>query len=254
MILLALAAQASAVDAERAFAATAHVKGQWTAFRRYAADDAVMFVPQAVRAQDWLKGRKDPPVSVQWQPATVFDSCDGERAVTTGPWTAEGGAHGTFTTLWVRREDGWRWIMDHGRDTPQPVAAAQAVRHVRPVCDALPTDADVDDRNRRLMSLFGGAERSEAEWYRARVALDGFADDVAVQRDDAMPTTGAPRDLPEMALPGMVVSGESQDGTLHWRSAPLKGAAGAHDLIVSQWQGRARGWRIVLYETTGVTP
>lgn len=253
MILLALAAQASAVDAERAFAATAHVKGQWTAFRRYASDGAVMFVPHAVKAQKWLKARQDPPVSVQWRPATVFESCDGQRAVTTGPWTGQGRQHGTFTTVWVRSEDGWHWDMDHGRDTPEPVAAPAEVRHVRPACDALPTDADRDDRNQRLLSLFGGAGRSESEWYRERVALDGFADDVLVQRDDAMPAVGAPGDLPELALPGVLVAGESQDGTLHWRSAPIKGRPGAHDLIVSQWQGRARGWRIVLYETTGMT-
>ena len=38
--------------------------GQWTAFRKYADRDAVMFTPQAVWAREFLKGRKDPPKAV----------------------------------------------------------------------------------------------------------------------------------------------------------------------------------------------
>ena len=38
--------------------------GQWTAFRKYADDDAVMFTPQAVWAHEFLKDSKDPPKSV----------------------------------------------------------------------------------------------------------------------------------------------------------------------------------------------
>ena len=62
--------------------------GQWTAFRKYADRDAVMFTPQAVWARDFLKGRKDPPKAVRWWPATSFVSCDGHTAVNTGPWIA----------------------------------------------------------------------------------------------------------------------------------------------------------------------
>ena len=40
----------SAVEAERAFARDAQRLGQWTAFRKYADLDAVMFNPQAVWA------------------------------------------------------------------------------------------------------------------------------------------------------------------------------------------------------------
>ena len=41
-LLLAAAAPQTAIDAERAFVADAQTLGQWTAFRKYAADDAVM--------------------------------------------------------------------------------------------------------------------------------------------------------------------------------------------------------------------
>jgi hypothetical protein len=40
------------ISAELAFARLAQEKGQWTAFRQTATSDAVMFVPQRVRAQD----------------------------------------------------------------------------------------------------------------------------------------------------------------------------------------------------------
>ena len=59
MILLLLAAAAAtaapsstAIDAERAFASDAQRIGQWAAFRKYAARDAIMFNPQAVWARD----------------------------------------------------------------------------------------------------------------------------------------------------------------------------------------------------------
>ena len=69
-LLLAAAAAAAptAVDAERAFAADAQRIGQWTAFRKYADRDAVMFTPQAVWAHEFLKDRKDPPKAVAWRP------------------------------------------------------------------------------------------------------------------------------------------------------------------------------------------
>ena len=115
------AANPSAViAAELAFARLAQDKGQWTAFRATAAPDAEMFVPQRVRAQDWLRGRADPPVSVKWQPHRVWSSCDGSLAVTTGAWQRPG-ATGAFTTVWARQADGsYRWVLDHG----QPLAAA----------------------------------------------------------------------------------------------------------------------------------
>ena len=66
--LLLAASVPTAVDAENAFARDAQRIGQWTAFRKYADRDAVMFTPQAVWARDFLQDRKDPPKSVSWRP------------------------------------------------------------------------------------------------------------------------------------------------------------------------------------------
>ena len=47
--LIAAAPIATAVDAERAFARDSQAIGQWSAFRKYADETAVMFTPQAGR-------------------------------------------------------------------------------------------------------------------------------------------------------------------------------------------------------------
>jgi hypothetical protein len=114
------------IAAEIAFNQLAQAKGQWTAFRETVAKDAVMFVPQPVFAQDWLKGKADPPASVKWQPHKAFMSCDGKTGVTTGAWQRPNGTVGYFTTVWQfiqkdERGDGtWKWVMDHGDGLTAP--------------------------------------------------------------------------------------------------------------------------------------
>lgn len=113
--LLAAAATPTAVDAEQAFARDAQRIGQWTAFRKWAGKDAVMFTPQAAWARDFLKDRPDPPKSIRWRPAHSFVSCDGGIAVNTGPWfRADGAPGGYFTTVWQRANGEWRWVYDGG--------------------------------------------------------------------------------------------------------------------------------------------
>lgn len=254
MILLALAAQASAVEAERAFAADAQAIGQWSAFRKWAATDAILFVPEPAKAKDFLKDRADPPQSVRWRPAVAFVSCDGSAAVTTGPAEWPGGAHSSFTTVWTETADGWRWRLDHGRETPGPSDPPGETRIVRPDCSPAPASRDADYAARLFALTERGAagKWDDARWYRERIALDGFAADVRVQRDDTQPATGAPKRLPRYAAPGPIRDGVSSDGTLRWRSNSITGKPGAHDLVVTQWQGAGNGWRIVLYDIVGV--
>lgn len=116
MLVLFLAAAASAptaVDAERAFASDAQRTGQWTAFRKWADPDAVMFTPQAVWVHEFLKGRKDPSQAIQWWLAQSYSSCDGRTAVNLGPWRTSNSSGG-FTTVWQREKGAWRWVYDGG--------------------------------------------------------------------------------------------------------------------------------------------
>ena len=82
--LLAAAPVPSAIDAEYDFARDAQRIGQWTAFRKWADRDAVMFDPQAVWARDYLKDKKDPPKAIRWWPSRSILSCDGRTAVKVG--------------------------------------------------------------------------------------------------------------------------------------------------------------------------
>jgi hypothetical protein len=112
-----------ALKAEYAFIRAAEQQGQWTAFRQFAHPDAVMFTPDTVWAQEWLKGRADPPRTIEWRPAVSFVSCDGRTAVNQGPWlSASGKASGTFTTVWQADGRTWRWVYDGGKPGPGPVS------------------------------------------------------------------------------------------------------------------------------------
>lgn len=147
-----LAANPSAyVAAEIAFARLAQDKGQWTAFRETSAPDAVMFVPQRVKARDWLKGQKDPAEAVKWQPHAVYVSCDGNSGVTTGAWQ-KGPANGYFTTVWRRDPMSGKinWVLDHGddlkvpREAPDFIASSQAKCGSRPAVP-IETGGEGDD-------------------------------------------------------------------------------------------------------------
>ncbi|MGP1281905.1 MAG: hypothetical protein ACTS1X_02915 [Parasphingopyxis sp.] len=138
--LLLLASPADgAVEAERAFAEMAQTEGQWTAFRAFAAEGAVMFTPNPVDAHTALDGLENPPVAVRWWPARSFVSCDGSMVVNTGPWVRPGPRHGYFVTVWERQEDGsWRWRLDDGQDLAAPIPAGEEPAVRQASCADLP--------------------------------------------------------------------------------------------------------------------
>ena len=116
------------VATELAFARAAQEKGQWTAFRDYAADNAMMFLPQPVAAKDWLKKQANPAQAVAWQPHAVWSSCDGSLAVTKGAWQRPNGKVGYFTTVWRRQKNGsYKWELDQGDALVQPLAAPEMI-------------------------------------------------------------------------------------------------------------------------------
>ena len=93
------------MDAERAFAARAQAAGQWKAFAEFADEAAVMFVPQLVRAKDWLPKQREETHAVEWAASESYVSCDGETAVNTGPWWLTAAKlDGFFTTVWRKGE------------------------------------------------------------------------------------------------------------------------------------------------------
>lgn len=117
------------VATELAFARAAQEKGQWTAFREYATDDAVLFVPEPVEAQAWLKSQANPAQAVTWQPHEVWSSCDGSMAVTRGAWQRPDRSFGYFTTIWKRQKDGqYKWVLDQGDVLTEPLVEPEFVK------------------------------------------------------------------------------------------------------------------------------
>lgn len=196
------------IAAESAFARLAREKGQWTAFAATATDEAEMFVPQRVAAKLWLKGRANPPQAVQWQPSSVWMSCDGSAGVTFGGYQA-GGSNGWFSTVWQRqrKKGDYKWVLDQGGDLTAPLARADFITG---------KVADCPPRPRR----------------------DPLADAPPKPKRGDPPPPPRPLAGPIPALTAPAGSdskdGRSIDGTLAWRSTVLPG--GTREWTVWLWQ------------------
>ena len=138
------------VKAELSFARLAQEKGQWTAFRETAADEAIMFTPDLVNAQQWLKGKADPPQAVDWQPHKIYMSCDGSIGVATGAWQRADATTGHYTTIWHQEDFGkrqpgkdvkWKWIFDDGVPLTKALAEPDYVETEVASCTATPPAA-----------------------------------------------------------------------------------------------------------------
>jgi hypothetical protein len=136
------ASPSSIIAADIAFNRLASEKGQWTAFRETAARDAIMFVPEPVEVQVWLKSRANPAKAVKWQPYKAFMACDGQTGVTTGAFQQPDGKVGTFTTVWqwqAKRkpdprlpanamQDGeWKLLVNHTDVLPAPLPVPEII-------------------------------------------------------------------------------------------------------------------------------
>ncbi len=116
------------VATEYDFTREAQDKGQWAAFRDYAAADAIMFEPQAVNAKDWLKKQSNPAQAMTRQPYAVWMSCDGSLAVSKGAWQRADGTNGYFTTAWRRQKNGkYKWTLDQTDTLAQPLKAPEMI-------------------------------------------------------------------------------------------------------------------------------
>ena len=141
------------VKAELSFARLAQEKGQWTAFRETAADDAIMFVPAITEAKQWLNGKADPHSAVEWQPHRISMSCDGSLAVSTGAWQAANGSTGSFVTIWRLenfderhrgKDQEWEWVFDHGTPLDEPLPAPDFIETEVASCTGKPPGQTVE--------------------------------------------------------------------------------------------------------------
>ena len=156
-VLTPTASPSRVVATELAFARLAQEDGQWTAFREYAAEGSVMFVPEPVDARDWLKNRANPAQAVAWQPHHVWSSCDGTLAVTRGAWQRADGSVGYFTTVWQRQRDGeYRWMLDQGDVLERPLEEPEFVRTDVADCPQRDVAAELRAQAERSRPAAGG--------------------------------------------------------------------------------------------------
>jgi hypothetical protein len=170
-----IANPSAVVATELAFARAAQEKGQWTAFREFAANNAVMFVPQTVVAKDWLAKQTNPPQAVQWEPYAVWMSCDGSLAVTKGAWHRANGTVGYFTTAWRRQNNGdYKWELDQGDGLAQPLAKPEMIAGQVADCSAAP-GAAVDPAPAGVDQRMGWSADRTLQWI-VQVKPDGSRD------------------------------------------------------------------------------
>jgi hypothetical protein len=123
-----VASPSDVIATELAFARAAREDGTWTAFRKYAAKDAVWPGPRWESVQAALRGAPDPAQAIQWEPDMVWASCDGSFALSTGPATHPGGKRTRFTTIWQRQGSGdYRWVLDQGFDLEDGYAPREMI-------------------------------------------------------------------------------------------------------------------------------
>lgn len=182
----------SVVATELAFARAAREQGQWTAYADYAADDALIAVPQPVAARDWLAGRANPASADRWAPRDVWSSCDGSAVLVAGISVDPAGEWSRFTRIWQRDDEGeFRWT--HSAAAPDPALTRN--RREQDRARSAPTDDAI------LVEA--------ASFIRARTAAC-----------DTAPAQPLPAGAPGGDAQG--TASASRDGTLrwHWQAEP----------------------------------
>ena len=215
----------SVIATELAFARAAREQGQWTAYADYAADDALIAVPQPVAAREWLAGRANPASAERWAPRDVWSSCDGSAVLVAGISVDPAGEWSRFTRIWQRDGEGeFRWT--HSASAPDPALTRSRREQAQARNEAQADEAILVEA---------------ASFIRARTA----ACDPPPQPLPADPSTASGGSAPEGAAPGTLPA--SRDGTLrwHWQAEPGGRAA----ILARFWTGQ--GWEIVPSDAGG---
>jgi ketosteroid isomerase-like protein len=128
------------VNAERAFAAFTAENGMRDGFVQFAADDALMFAPNAVNVKEFYRDQESTPALLKWQPIHAEISSSGDLGWSTGPWdwraepTADSAdAFGHYNTVWKLQPDStWKFVIDIGvahsrHSVPPPPLATRII-------------------------------------------------------------------------------------------------------------------------------
>ncbi|UCC74676.1 MAG: hypothetical protein JSV86_09040 [Gemmatimonadota bacterium] len=260
----------SLVESDRSFARAAAELGANGAFRAYLADDAILFRPRAVNAQEWLREAPDNFGLLSWEPVLASVSTAGDLGFTTGPWEyredPDGPAveHGNYFTVWELQANGsWKALVDHGTRNPAPESIASL---------RLPAK-DSDERRLREYGLDLEAEREVLlqvdRAFAGSAATNGtlqalaayVTSDVRVLRNDRQPLDGIEAFRTLIAeRPGtfdwrVLGGGASRSGDLGYTYGEYRFTAAGVDVPIETgvylraWRRGANGsgnWRVVV--------
>lgn len=145
--------------------------GVYDAMAQMAANRAVIFVPQPVSAEAWLRDQPVRGLSVSWEPHRVILSCDGKTGVTTGAFEA-GETAGYYTTVWQyfasssRPSDGeWRWVLSHSAALDIPRKGPKMLQTQSASCDGTPNVAvSVPQEGTRLTQTQSADQSLSYSW------------------------------------------------------------------------------------------
>jgi hypothetical protein len=189
------------VETERAFARYAAEKGTKASFLEFAADDGVMFAPNAVNAKNYWNARGEWEGLLAWQPDFADVSSNGVLGYTAGPWeyrpkgkTGAPVAFGHFITLWQKQANGnYRWVLD--------TSVSHSKVQVEGVEWQFPFDAGAGDSSSKNSSAGDvataffevAAQKGIGKAYKTFVA-----DDVRLYRENKLPIVGKDNALSEI--------------------------------------------------------
>lgn len=178
------------VEAERAFAAMAEKDGVKTAFLSNLSDDAVIFQPDRTNGKEYWENAKIPEFQLYWFPVYADASANGMVGYTTGPWEfrrEKGGdteAFGDYVTVWEKRGDVYKAVVDIGVGHARPSASDPAKALI----------ATSDPKAAESKSYAGDAATAFYELIgrgmNKKAYKDFAADDIRLFRDGNFPAIG----------------------------------------------------------------
>ena len=182
----------SLIAAEKAYAKLAGEKGFREASISVLADDAVIFVPNAVNGKKFWREAKEDSV-ITWRPIFASISRSGELGYTTGPSeyrksrdAEKPDAFGQFVTIWQKNANGvWKVALDVGLNHPQPQEAETETRIYVPNFPLVHPESASADLDKTEHTFAKSLKENEGD-----AILDTASNDIRVYRSGQLPAVG----------------------------------------------------------------
>ena len=262
------ASRLAIVEAERAFARAAAVKGTRDAFLEFLADDGIIFQPGPVNGKQFWQARAPRKGLLSWEPIYADVSRAGDMGYTTGPYEFRPNgaddkpiAFGHYFTIWKKQANGsWKVALDRGTSNQPPSGPIVPLQFPKDE-GSVTKRADVDAATGRALLLKIEAEFSNASSSQGieRAFHSYLADDARLFRDNNFPAVGKPAALAALSTNKRILTWQPTMADIS-RSGDLGYTYGTYDLkasgsdqkpehgnYVRVWKRQTNGrWKVVI--------